>query len=552
MGRSKISRGPLASLVATLLAWNASVFLVHGTALRSWWLSDDTQVLAQAVRETPWSLLFSPAGWSTLSTSSFTPLVTMSFQADLAIAGMRPAFFYAHQLLAVGTSIALFFLLLRRFAAVAESAVAATLLLVSPVTAVVAHSLMLRHYAEGLLFSLVALHFFDRACDRENSRLRMTLMLAGASFAYLVAILAKEFYIPLPVLCLLICVLRRVDLWGAVLRLVPVGLTTIVALSWRLKMLGSVGGYSDTSVQVDVPRNLRALLLASFGKSASVGFATLSIAVVILVLGASTRPLRALACAVAAAIFTLPPLLGTGNVVEARYAFVASVVLAAALAGAVSLWTNREIAISLLAGCAVLLTLASITMQHAMSDASRPMIAEGKYVFEGAGNAPALLAHSPPWYLAGMTWLRDHYEHRGRGPRFFFTTIPVATGEVRADEVISVADDGSARPLTAEELQAAIADRDRLRRDLPLRVEASKARHIFTWNFGPEPASQWTFVTHPQNATFIIPASGSRRVPEPYEREWFRVRRDLPDGTWTISDVLEVPSEGKKVSWSRP
>ena len=64
----------------------AAVALLAGAgALRGWWRDDDPQVLLQAWLSSPFAVLFSPNVWKTLSSSNFTPLVTISFDADLAL-----------------------------------------------------------------------------------------------------------------------------------------------------------------------------------------------------------------------------------------------------------------------------------------------------------------------------------------------------------------------------------------------------------------------------------------------------------------------------------
>ncbi|MGH9457266.1 MAG: hypothetical protein ACRD2J_06445, partial [Thermoanaerobaculia bacterium] len=70
-------------------------------ALDGWWGTDDPQILLHATRNTPLETLFSSAAWQTLSTSSFTPLVTLSFEIDRVLFGLRPLFYYQHQLLTI-------------------------------------------------------------------------------------------------------------------------------------------------------------------------------------------------------------------------------------------------------------------------------------------------------------------------------------------------------------------------------------------------------------------------------------------------------------------
>ncbi|MCU1232006.1 MAG: hypothetical protein JWO97_4890, partial [Acidobacteria bacterium] len=88
-------------------------------------------------------------------------------------------------------------------------------------------------------------------------------------------------------------------------------------------------------------------------------------------------------------------------------------------------------------------------------------------------------------------------------------------------------------------------------KDAPLNITFSLAHHDASWRLGPA-GGEFTFLTSPGWTAIPIPPEGSRRVPAARERQWFRIRRAAPDGSWTMSPVLPVPSEGETTLWKRP
>ena len=222
-------------LVAPALLLFGLAILVHLDALHGWWLSDDPQVLVQAMRYSPAAILFDPPSWRYLSSSSFTPLVTLSFALDLVLAGLRPAFFYAHQLVMIGIATVLLFLLLAKGGRVLIAFLGAATFIVLPATFNAAGSLMIRHYLEGLVLSLLALLFWIPSGEERRS-LRRTIVPA---LLYLAAMLAKEFYAPLPLLMIWIDYVKGVTPRRTAVRILPTAVSAVVYIVWRTIMLGS-------------------------------------------------------------------------------------------------------------------------------------------------------------------------------------------------------------------------------------------------------------------------------------------------------------------------
>ncbi|HEY0592946.1 MAG TPA: hypothetical protein VGF40_14330, partial [Thermoanaerobaculia bacterium] len=85
----------------------------------------------------------------------------------------------------------------------------------------------------------------------------------------------------------------------------------------------------------------------------------------------------------------------------------------------------------------------------------------------------------------------------------------------------------------------------------PLELRVSMRDLVVTWDLGPAAGSSFVWLTVPDYDDYRIPPSGSLRIPAPMEKQRFRVLRELPDGRWTLSPVLDLPAEGETIAWRR-
>lgn len=539
-------RGRRSFAIASLLALS----LIHLSALGGWWLTDDPQILTHAVRESPLSVLFSSHAYRYLSSSSFTPLQTISFDLDYALAGVAPKLFYAHQLLAVAaTAVALFFLV-ERWAGLAGGWIAAATFLIAPQTVLAARSLMLRHYVEGLLFSSIALLLWRRSSAGDGPPFRAAWSDVASALMYLGAMLSKEFYAPLPLLLLVIAIAERMPVREVVRRLVPHAVAASGFIAWRTAILGSIGGYGGTSMGtgfLNLPQALwRAIVGADEWPMPVVAFALL----LAITLAAARRSRRTTAAyAFLGALFLALPLIAVANDFQFRYAFASC----AALAAGSGLSVDRRGKWTLFAPVAMLLILAASGFSHArrFPRETTQMVAEGKYVWAQPRSAAPLLAYSPGWYLVGLEWLRVH-EQRGEPPVFVLSANGVLLRGLDPRAVVtSHPDEERMRPLDAGAIAAIAGVRARLDRSLPLSLEIERRDNDVRWKLGPAGAS-FEFLSLPHYEDVALPATGWRRQPEPAQREQFRIRRQVPDGRWCISPPLYFPRAGEVIQWRNP
>lgn len=532
-------------LRAALLAFALLVltFAFHAPALDGWWGTDDPQVLLQAVRNTPAETLFDPDDWRTLSTSSFTPLVTISFDADHALFGVRPFFFYQHQLLAIGIAVLLLYVLLEPVAGRGPAWLVAAAVAVSPPVTLAAGSLMIRHYVEGLALALGALLAW-RMGEPDRARPGREI---GVAVLYLLAMLAKEIYAPLPLLFLADAILRKAGLRTTVLRLLPSAAAAAAYLAWRGAMLGAAGGYgADLGFGPGTLWHLWQSLYAP-----APGPLPVVVPLALLALFATAlarRPRAALLLGAATGAAVLLPLVPLGGLIEARYAFL-PVTAATVLAGVAAAGAPRRVAVAVLLLLALLQGAASIALRQSVDRAMEPVVTEGKYVWHRSASAPPLVAQAPGWYLEGLRDLRRS-AGEGESPQWVLSMQALAAGAVPPERVVRAAGEGAVSPLDRDTI-AHMRDEAARRDDgAPLTVRVALRNNELAWELGPG-SGGFIWLTLPGWDEYVVAATGGRRIPAPQEPVRFRIRRDLPDGRWTISPELAIPPSGGEVSWSR-
>ncbi|HSW05010.1 hypothetical protein [Aquabacterium sp.] len=258
--------------------------LLHGSALRNGWHSDDPAILNFATLYSPWQYFSSRDVMLQQSYASLTPWNALFYDIGLPWFGLNPRGHYLHMLAVLwATAFATYSLLWRRLGA-GRALAAALMFIAMPPTAAISQALMTGHYAYGLLFSVLAIGSFRRAIDRNSG----AWSLASAGL-YAMACLCKEVYVPLPVALLLMPAgdwRQRLKLALPVLG-VGMGYTVL-----RLWVLGGVGGYAALSASEgpQLPSGLpaaasllRSLKLLNFGQGAP-GFVALALALLVLAL----------------------------------------------------------------------------------------------------------------------------------------------------------------------------------------------------------------------------------------------------------------------------
>lgn len=247
----QFKRIPLGFVAILLLA--ATTYILHKSALSGFWRFDDGAHLAFVAKYSPWQYFFNPE-ITRLQSVHVTPWNVFFYDVNLRLFGFNPKWFYAHQMVSLWlTSIATFFFL-RLWITSIWAMLGAILFLAGAPTVHIAQELMTGHYAEGLLFTVMALHAYVVAVREQRWRWAVI-----GAFFYLLAVACKEVYVPLVGILLFLPT-------GANLRiraqfLLPFGLVALFYIFWRYQVLGHlVGGYRPDHAGYDP-----ILILKSFG-----------------------------------------------------------------------------------------------------------------------------------------------------------------------------------------------------------------------------------------------------------------------------------------------
>lgn len=216
---------------------------LYGHSTSGSWTYDDPLILKQVILHSPAEYFFVPHAWQELTAASFSPLLTLSYELDYTLFGLSPAAFYGHQLVSVALAAFAFHLLLTLWVPRSFAILGAILLLLSAPMALASAWLAIRHYVEGLALALLAMAAWVLAL-RGNGRVHGWVWVSTG--LYLLAMLAKEVYVPFAGLALLL----PERTWRERLRAGwPLWAALALYLVWRVWMLGGrFGGYGLLSV----------------------------------------------------------------------------------------------------------------------------------------------------------------------------------------------------------------------------------------------------------------------------------------------------------------
>jgi len=223
----------------------------------SFWRFDDPMILKCAIEYRWWEHFIIPESYQCLSAAHLTPWVTFSYALDYNLFGLEPKFFYYHQIFSLSLVSIFTFVLLRLYVNPLIAFFGILLFLIGSPVWVSSQQLMVRHYVEGLLFSIISIHFFILSLRFQKYR----YALLGCLF-YILATSAKEIYVPLLGILLFIPEGRLKDRFYAA---IPYLIWGAIYIIWRKYMLGIfIGGYHPTSNVLEYFNESIALSLFKF------------------------------------------------------------------------------------------------------------------------------------------------------------------------------------------------------------------------------------------------------------------------------------------------
>jgi len=465
-------------LVAAILL---TVALLYRKVTRLWWIWDDTYLLHIVSEHRMLDYFVDGSVWLSMPQQLFTPLLTASYDAELALFGLNPVPFYiVHMAELAALAVALAFAL-RLWMSRAAAACASFLFLVGTPVAVMAAQLVLMHYIESVILAIAAAALFAHAM-----RSGRKLPAVASALLYLLAMLAKEIAVPLlPVLL----ILPERDLRARIRAVWPHGLALIIYFAWRYAILGtSIGGYGWTFGSGEIPL----LLLRTIGKIAGT-FAGPRLAVgipyVLLIVMAILPRLRsrfsvvAIVIAFAAAIGPIVPVAAH---YEHRFAWCAWICAAILFAAGTDTLRNRRFALSIMIAAPLL--GATVNRQQWKSEftLAKRMSNEGR-VFTGLEPGDFMrMPAIPAGEMFQLAWFKEFLLHRPAGTLWFYDDLYLCSGQkprrvFQFDERTKDVHEITAEiPAMASRYCASFRNEP-----LNLHFHYNERRHLLTWDLGP-------------------------------------------------------------------
>ncbi len=533
---SRLLSSPAAEILLIPVCFGVLIALLYGNMLTAWWGWDDPSFLRLAYEYEPWEYFFIPDVWSKCQPANLNPWNILSFDLDVTLFGLNQRAFYAHHLfslwlVAMGT-----YLFLRLWLNQLWSAMGAVLFICSAPVATVAHQLMNRHYLEGLLFSMVVLYLYISAVRYE----RPLLAWVGA-LLYFFAVSAKEVFVPLPLVLLLIPErgLRR-RLISALPFLLVLGCYAL----WRRYMLGRwVGGYSPSIDWTTVYHMILKIPSFIFGDGAFAVVILLMVILLIFYAGWRNPSVRILI--IVAVLLLLGPILPVIHISDPqRLLFL--FVWALSIAVVLTLGTIARSGIHRVVTALVIVVVIGFGMvgqgwkiRPGLEAAADGFAAHGRFIME-ADEDQALLPsiRFGNWFATGLLWLRKNVLDE-QPPRVVFDEIDLTEEDSNSLRFFrydvtrrSVEDVTALFPHIHEKWKGKLRDR-------PLSVTINYTGGILSWKFGPYKGGEYSIIISGESGYKLrLPSSGMWRF-EMAEPILFRVRYDSPEGWITYSPLLQ-------------
>ncbi|HEV7570800.1 MAG TPA: hypothetical protein VGQ21_04805 [Thermoanaerobaculia bacterium] len=458
-----------------------TVWLLYHKVTRLWWIWDDTYLLHIVSEHRFLDSFVDGSLWLSMPQQIFTPLLTASYHVELALFGLNPVPFYVVHLTEVAAiAIALAFAL-RLWMSREAAACAAFLFLVGTPVAVMAAQLVLMHYVESVILSIVAAALFARAM-----RTGRKLPVITSALLYLLAMLAKEIAVPLlPVLL----ILPERDLRARIRAVWPHGIALLIYFAWRYAILGKlIGGYGWTFGPGEIPLLLVRTVARIVGTFAGPRIA-IGIPFVILILLGILLRLRSRFSAVAIAVAfvaAIGPIVPVAAHYEHRFAWCAWICTAIVFAAGTDALRNRRLALSMMIAAPLLGSMVNrqqwkneFTLAKRMSDEGRVFtdLEAGDFI-----RMPAI----PPGEMFQVAWVKEFLLHRPAGTMWFYDDLYLCSGQ-KPRRVFGFDErTKQVREMTPE--IPAIATRYCASfRDAPLDLHFhyDEHRHLLTWDLGP-------------------------------------------------------------------
>jgi len=535
-----------------LLTAAASTWALHGRVVRLWWINDDFYALHVLHGRSLAEAFLSPGVWR--QSRMFTPLLMLSFDADLLAFGLRPEAFYAHQLVALAAAAAALVAVLRLWLPWTLALLASLLFLAGVPTIAWAQELLVRHYAEGLILAAFATRLFVLSLRRGRPTLAW-----GSALLYFGAMLEKEIYVPLAVLLLL---LPEGEPRVRLRRLLPHAAALAAYLAGRYAVLGALGGGYGWTVE---PGELPALVAGLPAKVARqfvgghLAWDALLLAALAVGIAAALRDGRGRAAGllVAGLALSVAPIAPVSKAFQPRYAALAwlTVVVAFSFGCAGLLRAGggsraRSAGVALAAAACLAAAAVHVRAGEASHASAGRMSAEGRFFLSMKDGDWLRRPAIPAAAMNELRWLKEDALGLPRGAGWFADDVYLCG---HADRISRMYEYRDAQRTVVDATAVLPAQRSRYCasiRDAPLEAAFTYAGGNFSWELGPYGSGRYAIVYGDGIERFDV----ARRDGYRHHASVFtlRIRYESPEGWRTFSPDIPLDFRASpRIHWER-
>ena len=533
---------------AFLLLLTILVVGLYHQALRGWWTHDDPFILTQSIQHYPWEFFFNPHVWQQFSNNNLTPLVSLSFDIDVALFGLNPLWFYVHQLFILWLVVIVLYFVLLLYVPSTFAAMGSALFVVGAPVTEIATQLMTRHYLEGMMLALIAMYLFVKAL-----RTKMIVLAWISGLVYILAMSAKEVYVPLVLAVLAL----PENTWRIRFKYAtPLLLAFIFYIPWRMWMLGEAAGGPGSIVKTQDLLLLTSKILQPLFNCNTIWGVLTAFIVLGIVFGMSWRRWHVFFYTIWMGILVLIPIvpLAPGGL-HFRYVFVIWATLCVGVSiGLFNLWRSTAWRIFVVSPMWVIMILTTvINSNNHMTNYVEGMYrwkAEGKFVLEETGAEKLLVEpKGPPWFYDYLMLLRQEVFKRPKGPSVVYNDIFFLDNDIVGQSVWTYSN-GYIIDATSSVADSIKKLRGRLHPEAPLSVKVDFEGEKVSWQLGPYHNGKYFALMGKVLFPLSIRREDTKKVRLPFITT-FRIRYNSPEGWITYSPPFIISSEERSVIWKR-
>lgn len=204
-----------------------------------WFITDDTSCIYASTMH-PMKLFFDRDTYLLFNKMFYSPLLPLSFKLDFMFFGLNPVGYHIHNLLAAFLSGLMCYKIYRLYLPRFESWIGTFLFVLSYPVITNIGWITRKHYIWGTFFTLLSFYLFKKS----ESPKKYLLFLLSNIF-YLIALLFKEAFAPLPAIIFVLADGRLKDM---VLKTTPYLLILGAYLTLRFYIIGGLGGYIGVKI----------------------------------------------------------------------------------------------------------------------------------------------------------------------------------------------------------------------------------------------------------------------------------------------------------------